>query len=107
LKPIVEQSVSTDATIVTDGFGGYAGLNKIFREHQVLNKEKEEYARGEYHTNTIEGFWTLLKRGIYGQYHKVSLRHLQSYLNEFTFKYNNRGNNQVFNFLINKMATAS
>lgn len=107
IRPLIEQAVSTDATIVTDGFGGYAGLSKIFREHQVLNKDKEEYARGKYHTNTIEGFWTLLKRGIYGQYHKVSVRYLQSYLDEFTFKYNHRDNRHAFNFLINKMATAS
>jgi len=107
IKPIVEQTISANATVVTDGFGGYAGLNKIFREHQILNKEKEEYVRGKYHTNTIEGFWTLLKRGIYGQYHKVSVRYLQCYLDEFTFKYNHRGNRQSFNFLINKMATAS
>jgi len=88
IKPIIEQTVDKEASLVTDGFGGYAGLAKTYKEHQVLNKEKEEYVRGEYHTNTLEGFWTLLKRGIYGQYHKVSIRHLQSYLNEFTFKYN-------------------
>lgn len=104
IKPIVEQVVSKDATIVTDGFGGYAGLNKIFREHHVLNKEKEEYTKGKYHTNTIEGFWTLLKRGIYGQYHKVSRRHLQSYLDEFTFKYNHRTDKFIFEVLINKIA---
>lgn len=107
IKPIVEQVVSKDATIVTDGFGGYAGLNKIFREHQVLNKEKEEYTKGKYHTNTIEGFWTLLKRGIYGQYHKVSRRHLQSYLDEFTFKYNHRTDKLIFEVLINKIANVT
>jgi transposase-like protein len=107
LKPIIEQTVDKGATIVTDGFGGYAGLNKIFREHKILNKEKEEYAHGQYHTNTIEGFWTLLKRGIYGQYHKVSTRYLQSYLDEFTFKYNHRCNKFIFDVLINKIATAS
>jgi hypothetical protein len=73
----------------------------------VLNKEKEEYARGKYHTNTIEGFWTLLKRGIYGQYHKVSVRYLQSYLDEFTFKYNHRGNRFIFELLINKITAAT
>jgi transposase-like protein len=102
IKPIIEQTVSTDASLVTDGFGGYAGLNKQYKEHQVLNKDKEEYVRGEYHTNTIEGFWTLLKRGIYGQYHKVTVRHLQEYLNEFTFKYNHRQNRSIFDLLVNK-----
>jgi transposase-like protein len=102
IKPIIEQSVSKDASLVTDGFGGYAGLDKTYEEHQVLNKEKEEYVRGEYHTNTLEGFWTLLKRGIYGQYHKVSVTHLQSYLNEFTFKYNHRENKSNFELLLNR-----
>jgi len=102
IKPIIEQTVSKEASLVTDGFGGYSGLDKTYKEHQVLNKEKEEYVRGEYHTNTLEGFWTLLKRGIYGQYHKVSTRHLQSYLNEFTFKYNHRANKSNFDLLLNR-----
>jgi transposase-like protein len=102
IKPIIEQTVSKDASLVTDGFGGYAGLHKQYKEHQVLNKDKEEYVRGEYHTNTIEGFWTLLKRGIYGQYHKVSVAYLQEYLNEFTFKYNHRANRSNFDLLINR-----
>jgi len=105
IKPIIEQTVSKEASLVTDGFGGYAGLNKQYKEHQVLNKDKEEYVRGKYHTNTIESFWTLLKRGIYGQYHKVSVYHLQSYLDEFTFKYNHRGNKSNFDLLINRCAT--
>lgn len=102
IKPIIEQTVSKDASLVTDGFGGYYGLDKRYKEHHVLNKEKEEYVKGEYHTNTLEGFWTLLKRGIYGQYHKVSVGHLQEYLNEFTFKYNHRGNKSNFDLLINR-----
>lgn len=103
LKPVIEQTVAPEASLVTDGFGGYAGLGKQYKEHQILNKKKEEYARGEYHTNTLEGFWTLLKRGIYGQYHKVSAKHLQSYLNEFTFRYNHKGDKSIFDILINKM----
>jgi transposase-like protein len=102
IKPIIEQTVSKEASLVTDGFGAYAGLDKQYKEHQVLNKEKEEYVKGEYHTNTLEGFWTLLKRGIYGQYHKVSIGHLQAYLNEFTFKYNHRANRSNFDLLINR-----
>lgn len=104
IKPIIGQTVSKEASLITDGFGGYAGLNNVYKEHQVLNKDKEEYVRGKFHTNTIEGFWTLLKRGIYGQYHKVSVRHLQAYLNEFTFKYNHRSSKSIFDILINKCA---
>jgi transposase-like protein len=102
IKPIIEQTVSKEASLVTDGFGAYAGLDKQYKMHQILNKAKKEYVKGDYHTNTLEGFWTLLKRGIYGQYHKVSIRHLQEYLNEFTFKYNHRANQSNFNLLINR-----
>lgn len=102
IKPIIAETVSSDASIVTDGFGAYRGLDKLHKEHHVLNKEKEEYVKGEYHTNTLEGFWTLLKRGIYGQYHKVSSTHLQAYLNEFTFKYNHRANKSNFALLIQR-----
>lgn len=56
IKPIVEQVVSKDATIVTDGFGGYAGLNKIFREHQVLNKEKENILKGNITPTPLRAF---------------------------------------------------
>ncbi|HJP62007.1 MAG TPA: IS1595 family transposase [Mucilaginibacter sp.] len=107
IKPIIEETVSKDAILITDGFGGYYGLSKIFREHHILNKDKEEYVKGKYHTNTIEGFWTLLKRGIYGQYHKVSSRYLQAYLDEFTFKYNHRANKFIFDLLVNKIANVT
>jgi transposase-like protein len=107
IKPIIEQTVSKEATLVTDGFGGYAGLSKLYHEHQILNKDKEEYVRDKYHTNTIEGFWTLLKRGIYGQYHKVPTRYLQLYLDEFTFKYNHRANRLIFDLLINKITSVT
>lgn len=102
LKPLIEQTVSRDASLVTDGFGGYSGLDKIYSQHTVLNKSRQEYKKGVYHTNTIEGFWTMLKRGIYGQYHKVTIAHLQQYLNEFTFKYNHRRNAAVYSLLVNK-----
>jgi transposase-like protein len=105
IKPIVADTVSAEAKVVTDGFGAYRGLNKLHKEHHVLNKEKEEYVKGEYHTNTLEGFWTLLKRGIYGQYHKVSAGYLQAYLDEFTFKYNHRANKSNFALLIQRSLT--
>ncbi|SEO74246.1 ISXO2-like transposase domain-containing protein, partial [Mucilaginibacter gossypiicola] len=105
IKPVIAETVSADAKVVTDGFGAYRGLDKLHQAHHVLNKEKEEYVKGEYHTNTLEGFWTLLKRGIYGQYHKVSSEHLQAYLDEFTFKYNNRTNKSNFALLIQRSLT--
>jgi len=105
IKPVIAETVSVDAEVVTDGFGAYRGLDKLHQGHYVLNKEKEEYVKGEYHINTLEGFWTLLKRGIYGQYHKVSPAYLQAYLNEFTFKYNHRANKSNFALLIQRSLT--
>ena len=105
IKPIIAETVSANAEVVTDGFGAYRGLNKLHQEHHILNKEKEEYVKGQYHTNTLEGFWTLLKRGIYGQYHKVTTKHLQAYLDEFTFKYNHRANKSNFALLIQRSLT--
>jgi len=65
-------------------------------EHSVM------YCDGWIHTNSIESFWSLLKRGIVGQFHKVSIKHLTKYLNEFAYRFNNRDNGNVFNLTIQK-----
>ena len=65
---------------------------KKFMEHMQIN-HSYEYVNGDIHTNTIEGFWSLVKRGIIGQYHKVNVKHLHKYLDEFTYRFNNRNTN--------------
>ncbi len=85
--------VST-ATVITDEFTGYLPISK-FVKHQTINHSKW-YSDGDIHTNNIEGFWALLKRGLVGQYHKVSIRHLQKYVDEFCYRHNNRKNDMVF-----------
>ena len=108
IKPIIDQKVEQDTTIITDGFGGYAGLEKKYKEHQIVNHEKDEFVRGIYHTNTIEGFWSLVKRAIIGQYHKVSGRYLHLYVNECGYKYNNRNNPALFSgFMMDALTTNS
>jgi hypothetical protein len=62
----------------------------MFASHQTVNHSIGEYVRGEVHTNTIEGYFSVLKRGIMGTYHHVSPRHLKRYLAEFDFRYNER-----------------
>lgn len=89
LKPIIRQHVDKSNTIVTDGFGAYYGLNKEYN-HIIVNHLKDEWTKGEFHTNTIEGFFSTMKRGVYGIYHFVSPKHLQRYCNEFSFRYNTR-----------------
>jgi transposase-like protein len=90
LKPLVRTIVSKDAILHTDGFGAYRGLDKEFAGHQVVRHDLGEYVVGNSHTNTIEGFWSIMKRGIYGVYHQVSPKHLHRYCNEFGYRYNTR-----------------
>src|SRR5690606_27710180 len=65
LKPLIQQMVSEGSIVVTDEWTGYQGLSDHC-SHVVLNHREEEYVRGAFHTNSIENFWSLLKRGIYG-----------------------------------------
>ncbi|PCH67158.1 MAG: hypothetical protein COC01_06420 [Bacteroidetes bacterium] len=89
LKPIIRKSIKAGSTLITDGFGGYHGLNKDY-QHEIINHAQDEFVRGNFHTNTVEGFFSLLKRGITGIYHFVSPKHLQRYCDEFSFRYNTR-----------------
>lgn len=97
--PIVNELVYPDNTVVTDSHGAYATLDK-FCKHEVVNHNKGEYVVGKFHTNSIEGFWSQMKRGIYGVYHHVSPKHLHRYCAEFSYRYNVRKQtvDQKFNF---------
>jgi hypothetical protein len=77
-------------------------LSKNLFEHHTVNHSAKEFARGQSHTNIIEGFWSLLKRGIVGQYHYLSDKYLNKYILEFCYKYNNRENSNVFENLLSK-----
>jgi len=90
LKAIIKKGVTPDSTIMTDNYAGYKGLNKEFKEHKTINHSAHKYVDGIIHTNTIEGFWSLLKRGIVGIYHHVSKEHLHRYCEEFEYRYNSR-----------------
>jgi transposase-like protein len=94
LKQIVRENVATDSHIMTDDFGGYHGLKKEFRRHSTIRHKWRVYARKEgdvlISTNTIEGYFSILKRGINGVYHHVGKQHLHRYLSEFDFRYNSR-----------------
>ena len=75
--------------LVTDQWVGYRGLDAEYI-HAIINHSKGEYVRDDAHTNTIEGFWSLLKRRIYGIHHWVSPKHLDQYVGEATWRYNRR-----------------
>lgn len=74
----------------TDELPGYAGVGKRFATHRRVRHSLNEYVKGNAHTNTVEGFFSILKRGVYGTYQHISEAHLHRYLAEFDFRYNNR-----------------
>jgi transposase-like protein len=89
MLPIINECVSKDVTIITDGSKVYNDLNQDYK-HETVDHKRKEYVRGDIHTNTVEGYFGLLKRGIYGIYHSVSPKHLQRYCDEFAYRYNVR-----------------
>lgn len=102
LKRTAKENIDFDNTILmTDDYKGYTPFKK-FLIHQTVNHSKKQYVDGVKHTNTIEGFWSLLKRGIVGQYHHLSDKHLNKYIIEFCYKYNNKNNDNVFSNLLTK-----
>jgi transposase-like protein len=100
LKAMIRENVLQNATIMTDEFLAYKGLSKEFAEHQTVSHGKGEYVRGDAHTNTAEGYFSLLKRGIIGVYHHVSRQHLDRYLDEFNFRYNSRQVDDAFRMIL-------
>jgi transposase len=96
LHGAIREYVLPRSTVFTDDFSSYDGLDVRGYKHKRIRHSAKVYVMGDIHTNTIEGFWSLVKRGIGGVYHNVSHKHLQSYLDEYSFRYNRRhqGNQQ-------------
>ncbi len=90
LLPLVAEHVMPEATVFTDEHAAYNGLGKKGYEHHRVNHSAKVYVTGNVHTNTIEGFWSLMKNGIRGVNHSVGAAHLQSYVDSYTFRYNHR-----------------
>ncbi|MCL9805702.1 IS1595 family transposase [Flavobacterium amniphilum] len=89
LQPIIKSKVKKGSVLVSDGWSGYSGLNRDY-DHKIIKHSHGIFKKGPYHTNGIEGFWSLLKRGIIGVYHYVSPKHLYLYCDEFSYRYNIR-----------------
>jgi hypothetical protein len=95
-----ETTVFTDEAVIYDTFQHLEGMGL---QHRRINHSQKVYVMGDVHTNTIEGFWSLVKRGIGGVYHSVSAKYLQSYLDEYSFRYNRRGcGNLIFPMLLQR-----
>lgn len=90
LRKILTEQIAADAHLMTDELRLYKPIGKEFASHQSVKHSAKEYVRGNAHTNTIEGFFSILKRGLIGTFHHVGRQHLKRYVKEFDFRYNNR-----------------
>ena len=89
LLPIIRSNIISETRVMTDDAGHYHRLHHWFK-HKAVNHSQGEYVRGEAHTNTIEGYFSLFKRGMRGVYQHCAKKHLHRYLAEFNFRYSNR-----------------
>jgi transposase-like protein len=94
IEKFIVQYAAPDAMIFTDDYQAYDHLAS--ERHREVNHSAEEWARGDVHTNTVEGVWSLFKRSVVGSYHKVSIKHLPAYLDEMEFRFNGRDNPFLF-----------
>ncbi len=90
LAPILSNNIAKEARVMTDDAGYYRGTDKSFAEHGVVAHSRGEYGRGDVHTNTVEGYFSIFKRGMKGVYQHCAKRHLHRYAAEFDFRYNHR-----------------
>jgi len=103
---VINKVCKKDTTVMTDQYRSYNSINSENNKnlhHFVINHSIGEYSKdGFIHTNGIENFWSLFKRGYYGIYHRISVKYLQSYINEFCFRMNNRKNVNIFDSLLDQ-----
>jgi transposase-like protein len=90
LRPLLRRHIAQGSKLMTDESSAYTLIGREFSKHAVVHHASGEYVRGKDHTNTVEGYFSILKRGITGTFHHVSVQHLQRYVDEFDFRYNAR-----------------
>jgi transposase-like protein len=90
LQAVMEQNLSPETNLRTDELAAYKYLGKEYASHESVKHSQEEYVRGEVHTNTVEGYYSVFKRGMKGVYQHCAEKHLHRYLSEFDFRYSNR-----------------
>ena len=105
LLGILNEICKNNATVITDEFTGYSILRKTKYVHLVIDHTKG-FVDDFVHTNNVESFWAILKRGVYGIYHHVSIKYLQNYVNEFCFRFNNRENGDMFDLVLKQAVLA-
>lgn len=104
IEPVIEASIKCNTTVMTDEWQAYNKLNRKFN-HERVNHGAKQFVNGMAHTNGVENFWSHLKRGLEGIYHWVSVDHLQSYVDEFSYRFNTRNytTSQRFNVALENM----
>jgi hypothetical protein len=98
LHPIMQENVATNATIITDAYNSYLGLESEYNHIRVKHSEGNYKTDSHFHTNNIENFWSTFKRGIIGIYYQISPKHLHRYTTEFGYRYNSRTDTSVVKF---------
>ena len=107
LHGFIRENVAGDVeAIYTDEWGAYKGIADSDTEHKTVNHSEGEYVKGEVHVNSLENIWSLLKRSIIGSFHQVSAKHLDAYLDELEFRFNNRENPYMFRDAMLKLLLA-
>jgi len=107
LHGFIRENVAGDVeAIYTDEWEAYKGIADKDTEHETVNHSEGEYGRGNVHTNSMENVWSLLKRSIIGAYHQVSTKHLDAYLDELEFRFNNHENPYMFRDAMLKLLLA-
>ena len=105
--PLIKRRALPKSKVYTDEFPAYDYLNEHDFEHERVHHTAKVWVSGDAHTNTIEGFWSALKRGISGVYHCVSLKYLQGYINEYSFRYNHREDDEpIFKTILGKVSAS-
>lgn len=99
----INENVDKTARVMTDEFAGYIQLSRYGYSHASVKHKANVYSKGDIHTQNIEGLWSGLKRGIYGVYRHVSKKHLQSYADEYSFRYNNRKSPNMFDVILSQV----
>lgn len=102
VMPLIKANVQAGSTLMTDEYKSYDKVQNLGYDHQTVNHGSKKYVEGIKHTNTIEGFWSQLKRSVNGTYHAVSPKYLQLYVDEFAYRYNLRESKVLFHPVISK-----
>ena len=113
LHGFIKETTVKGARIMTDEAKGYNNISPHLGAHSTVNHSKEEWTRKDpwvealVHTNTVEGVFSLFKRSVVGAYHHLSAKHMDRYLDEFEFRFNNRKNPFLFRDALRKLLTSS